>query len=129
MWYNTIRRSALPTLGAVIARHSNLAFCFFVLSVDKNFSCLCINLNEGFAFWTANLRLPLQIHKTTVALRTSHLFQCQHNITPSYLQEQYSICTRNAVWARDNKIYKITDLPPKPHYGCRCYIVPVSEKE
>ena len=31
--------------------------------------------------------------------------------------------------ARDNKIYKITDLPPKPHYGCRCYIVPVSEKE
>ena len=31
--------------------------------------------------------------------------------------------------ARDNKIYKITELPPKPHYGCRCYIVPVSEKE
>ena len=31
--------------------------------------------------------------------------------------------------ARDNKIYKITDLPPKPHYGCRCYIVPVSTKE
>ena len=31
--------------------------------------------------------------------------------------------------ARDNKIYKITNLPPKPHYGCRCYIVPVSTKE
>ena len=31
--------------------------------------------------------------------------------------------------ARDDKIYKITDLPPKPHYGCRCYIVPVSTKE
>lgn len=31
--------------------------------------------------------------------------------------------------ARDNKIYKIMDLPPKPHYGCRCYIVPVSTKE
>ena len=31
--------------------------------------------------------------------------------------------------ARDNKIYKIADLPPKPHYGCRCYIVPVSTKE
>lgn len=31
--------------------------------------------------------------------------------------------------ARDNKIYKIENLPPKPHYGCRCYIVPVSAKE
>lgn len=31
--------------------------------------------------------------------------------------------------ARDNKIYKIQDLPPKPHYGCRCYIVPVKTKE
>lgn len=31
--------------------------------------------------------------------------------------------------ARDNKIYKIKDLPPKPHYGCRCYIVPVSGEE
>ena len=31
--------------------------------------------------------------------------------------------------ARDNKIYKIHDLPPKPHYGCRCYIVPVKRKE
>lgn len=30
---------------------------------------------------------------------------------------------------RDNKIYKIENLPPKPHYGCRCYIVPVSTKE
>ena len=31
--------------------------------------------------------------------------------------------------ARDDKIYKIKDLPPKPHYGCRCYIVPVKTKE
>lgn len=31
--------------------------------------------------------------------------------------------------ARDNKIYKVKDLPPKPHYGCRCYIVPVKTKE
>jgi SPP1 gp7 family putative phage head morphogenesis protein len=31
--------------------------------------------------------------------------------------------------ARDNKIYPIKDLPPKPHYGCRCYIVPVKTKE
>ena len=31
--------------------------------------------------------------------------------------------------ARDNKIYKIQDLPSKPHYGCRCYIVPVKTKE
>ena len=31
--------------------------------------------------------------------------------------------------ARDNKIYKIKELPPKPHYGCRCYIVPVKTKE
>lgn len=30
---------------------------------------------------------------------------------------------------RDNQIYKITALPPKPHYGCRCYIVPVETKE
>ena len=31
--------------------------------------------------------------------------------------------------ARDNKIYKIQDLPPKPHYGCRCYIVPVKTQK
>ena len=31
--------------------------------------------------------------------------------------------------ARDNKIYKVNKLPPKPHYGCRCYIVPVKRKE
>ena len=29
---------------------------------------------------------------------------------------------------RDDRIYKINNIPPKPHYGCRCYIVPV-EKE
>ena len=30
--------------------------------------------------------------------------------------------------ARDNKIYRINKIPPKPHYGCRCYIVPVKEE-
>ena len=31
--------------------------------------------------------------------------------------------------ARDNNVYKIDKIPPKPHYGCRCYIVPVKPKE
>ena len=30
--------------------------------------------------------------------------------------------------ARDNKIFSINKIPPKPHYGCRCYIVPVKEE-
>ena len=30
--------------------------------------------------------------------------------------------------ARDNKIYPINKIPPKPHYGCRCYIVPAMEE-
>jgi SPP1 gp7 family putative phage head morphogenesis protein len=30
--------------------------------------------------------------------------------------------------ARDNKIYRINKIPPKPHYGCRCYVVPVKEE-
>ena len=30
--------------------------------------------------------------------------------------------------ARDNQIYHINKIPPKPHYGCRCYIVPVKEE-
>ena len=30
--------------------------------------------------------------------------------------------------ARDNKIYPINKIPPKPHYGCRCYIVPAKEE-
>ena len=30
--------------------------------------------------------------------------------------------------ARDNKIYQINKIPPKPHYGCRCYVVPVKEE-
>lgn len=30
--------------------------------------------------------------------------------------------------ARDDKVYRINNIPPKPHYGCRCYVVPV-EKE
>lgn len=29
---------------------------------------------------------------------------------------------------RDNKIYKINQIPPKPHYGCRCYVVPVNKE-
>lgn len=31
--------------------------------------------------------------------------------------------------ARDNKVYRLNKIPPKPHYGCRCYIVPVKTKE
>ena len=30
---------------------------------------------------------------------------------------------------RDNQVYKVDKIPPKPHYGCRCYIVPVETKE
>ena len=30
--------------------------------------------------------------------------------------------------ARDNKIYPINKIPPKPHYGCRCYVVPAKEE-
>lgn len=30
---------------------------------------------------------------------------------------------------RDNKVYKISSIPEKPHYGCRCYVVPVKTKE
>lgn len=26
---------------------------------------------------------------------------------------------------RDNEVYSINAIPPKPHYGCRCYIVPI----
>ena len=29
---------------------------------------------------------------------------------------------------RDNKIYRINQIPPKPHYGCRCYVVPVNKE-
>lgn len=29
---------------------------------------------------------------------------------------------------RDNKIYSIKKIPPKPHYGCRCYVIPVKEE-
>jgi hypothetical protein len=25
---------------------------------------------------------------------------------------------------RDNMVYKLRKVPPKPHYGCRCYVVP-----
>ena len=31
--------------------------------------------------------------------------------------------------SRDNKVYRLNKIPPKPHYGCRCYIVPVKAKE
>ena len=30
--------------------------------------------------------------------------------------------------ARDNRVYHINKIPPKPHYGCRCYVVPVKEE-
>ena len=30
---------------------------------------------------------------------------------------------------RHNKVYRIGNIPPKPHYGCRCYVVPAKEKE
>lgn len=30
---------------------------------------------------------------------------------------------------RDGKIYKISKIPEKPHYGCRCYVVPVEVEE
>ena len=35
-----------------------------------------------------------------------------------------SICN-----GRDGKIYKILKIPEKPHYGCRCYVVPVEIEE
>lgn len=31
--------------------------------------------------------------------------------------------------ARDNKIYKILEVPEKDHYGCRCYLEPVEIEE
>lgn len=31
--------------------------------------------------------------------------------------------------ARDNKIYKISEVPEKAHYNCRCYLEPVKAKE
>lgn len=30
--------------------------------------------------------------------------------------------------SRDGKIYPIEDVPPKPHIGCRCYLIPYSEE-
>lgn len=30
---------------------------------------------------------------------------------------------------RSDKIYKISEIPPKTHYGCRCYFVPADEEE
>lgn len=30
---------------------------------------------------------------------------------------------------RDGKIYEISKIPGKPHYGCRCYVEPVNPKE
>lgn len=29
---------------------------------------------------------------------------------------------------RDGKVYDITKVPPKPHIGCRCYLVPYHER-
>ncbi len=30
--------------------------------------------------------------------------------------------------SRDGKVYAIEDVPPKPHIGCRCYLIPYSEE-
>lgn len=30
---------------------------------------------------------------------------------------------------RDNKLYRISNIPPKPHIGCRCSVIPVKEKK
>lgn len=30
---------------------------------------------------------------------------------------------------RDNRVYRLNKVPPKPHYGCRCYIVPIKAEE
>lgn len=30
---------------------------------------------------------------------------------------------------REGKVYDIKDVPPKPHIGCRCYIIPWFEEE
>ena len=30
---------------------------------------------------------------------------------------------------RDGKVYKVSEVPPKTHYGCRCYVVPIKTKE
>lgn len=30
---------------------------------------------------------------------------------------------------RDNKVYRLNKIPPKPHYGCRCRVVPMKAKE
>lgn len=30
--------------------------------------------------------------------------------------------------SRDGKIYLIEEVPPKPHLGCRCYLIPYSEE-
>lgn len=29
---------------------------------------------------------------------------------------------------RDKKVYSINDIPPKPHYNCRCWVVPITEE-
>lgn len=29
---------------------------------------------------------------------------------------------------RDGNVYNITEVPPKPHIGCRCYLVPYHER-
>lgn len=38
-------------------------------------------------------------------------------------QEDDRVC--DECWERDGKIYPINDIPPKPHWRCRCYYVPV----
>lgn len=31
--------------------------------------------------------------------------------------------------SRDGKTYKLSEVPEKPHYKCRCYVTPIGEKE
>lgn len=37
--------------------------------------------------------------------------------------KQCKVCTE-----RDGKVYPIDEVPPKPHIGCRCYLVPKGRK-
>lgn len=30
--------------------------------------------------------------------------------------------------SRHNRVYDISNVPPKPHYGCRCHLIPIVEE-
>lgn len=40
-------------------------------------------------------------------------------------QEDEKVC--EVCWERNGKIYPIDRVPAKPHWGCRCYLRPVSK--